>query len=95
MVLNMRVKEEISPTLRSIVNRFDEDNRRPSDFNSSGQTLTEDAVYNEVEFNDDAIEDCVTWSNDHDHEEAMVDEGPSYADSTFPDYNEVSVTDYT
>ncbi|XP_024033064.1 condensin complex subunit 2 isoform X2 [Morus notabilis] len=88
MVLNMRVKEEISPTLRSIVNRFDEDNRRPSNFNSSGQTLTEDAVYNEAEFNDDAIEDCVTWSNDHDHEEAMVDEGPSYADSTFPDYNE-------
>lgn len=92
MVLNMRVKEEISPTLGTIVNRFDEDNRRPSDFHHSSQKSAEDTVYNEAEFNDDAIEDCVTWSNDHYDEDTMVDEGPGCADSTFPDYHEVSVT---
>ncbi|GMN70217.1 hypothetical protein TIFTF001_039259 [Ficus carica] len=88
MVLNMRVKEEISPTLGTIVNRFDEENRRPSDFHHSSQKSAEDTVYNEAEFNDDAIEDCVTWSNDHYDEDTMVDEGPGCADSTFPDYHE-------
>ncbi|PON42539.1 Condensin complex subunit 2/barren [Parasponia andersonii] len=88
MVLNMRMKEEISPTLRTIVNRFDEDNRRPSDFHYSSQTSAEDAIYNEAEFDGDSIEDCVTWSNDRDDETTMVDEGPDFGDSTFSDYQE-------
>ncbi|XP_062106063.1 condensin complex subunit 2 isoform X2 [Humulus lupulus] len=88
MVLNMRMKEEISPTLRIIVNRFDEDNKRPSDFHCSDQNSAEDAVYNEAEFNGDPIEDCGTRSYDHDDEAAMVDDGPNCADSTFPDYHE-------
>ncbi|PON84523.1 Condensin complex subunit 2/barren [Trema orientale] len=88
MVLNMRMKEEISPTLRTIVNRFDEDNRRPSDFHYSSQISAEDAIYNEAEFDGDPIEDCVTWSNDHDDETTMVDEGPDFGDSTFTDYQE-------
>lgn len=95
MVLNVRMKEEISPTLRSIVNRFDEDNRRPSDFQFSGQKFAEDdAVYNEAEFDGDPVEDRVTSSYDHDDETTIVDEGPNYADSTFPDYHEVCVMFY-
>lgn len=92
MALNMRTKEEISPTLRTIVNRFDEENRRPSDFHSSGQNSEEDAAFNEAEFDGGPIEDCVSWSYDHDEETIMVDEGPYCADSSFPDYHEVSVT---
>ncbi|KAM6572607.1 hypothetical protein CsatA_016687 [Cannabis sativa] len=89
MVLNMRMKEEISPTLGTIVNRFDKDNKRPSDFHYSDQNSAED-VYNEAEFDGDPIEDCGTWSYDHDDETTMVDEGPNCADSTFPDYHEGS-----
>ncbi|KAG2308857.1 hypothetical protein Bca52824_028605 [Brassica carinata] len=36
MVLNMRQKEEIVPSLRAIINQFDEENQRPSDTFSCG-----------------------------------------------------------
>ncbi len=90
MVLNMRTKDEISPTLRDIVNQFDEDNRRPSDFYSSGQKSAEniDVAY-EVDFDGDAFENCGTWNDDHDDEANVVDEGPIYADSTNQSYQEV------
>uniref|UniRef100_A0A2N9FSU0 Condensin complex subunit 2 n=1 Tax=Fagus sylvatica TaxID=28930 RepID=A0A2N9FSU0_FAGSY len=89
MVLNMRTKDEISPTLRDIVNQFDEDNRRPSDFYSSGQKSAEniDVAY-EVDFDGDAFENCGTWNDDHDDEANVVDEGPIYADSTNQSYQE-------
>lgn len=89
MVLNMRTKDEISPTLRDIVNQFDEDNRRPSDFYSSGQKSAEniDVAY-EVDFDGDAFEKCGTWNDDHDDEANVVDEGPIYADSTNQSYQE-------
>ena len=92
MVLNMRIKEEISPTLGNIVNRFNEDNRRPSDFFSSGEKPAEDSFNNEVEFDDGGNEDCVTWNHDHDDGTTMEDEAPISADSSFPDYQEVSFT---
>lgn len=93
MVLNMRMKDEISPTLRNIVNRFDEDNIRPSDFQSSGYKSADDAVYNdEVEFDGDQINYSGTWSHNHGDETTMVDEGLNHADSTYPDYHEVFVT---
>ncbi|XP_015881154.3 condensin complex subunit 2 [Ziziphus jujuba] len=92
MVVSMRMKDEISPTLRNIVNRFDEDNRRPSDFQSSGYKSADDAIYNdEVEFDGvdgDEFNDSATWSHDHGDETTMVDEGLNYADSTFPDYHQ-------
>ncbi|KAL5573400.1 hypothetical protein UlMin_022997 [Ulmus minor] len=89
MVLNMRMKDEISPTLRNIVNRFDEDNRRQSDFHSLSQNLEEDAIYNhENELDGDANENCAAWSYDHDDESTVVDEGPGCVDSTFPTFHE-------
>ncbi|KAF3443439.1 hypothetical protein FNV43_RR13121 [Rhamnella rubrinervis] len=89
MVLNMRMKDEISPTLRNIVNRFDEDNRRPSDFQSSGYRSADDAAFNnEVEFDGDEVDNSGTWSFDHGDETTVVDEGLNYADSTYPDYHE-------
>lgn len=90
MVLNMRMKDDISPTLRNIVNRFDEDNRRPSDFQSSGYKSVEDEAFNnEVEFDGDEVDKSGTWSFDHGDETTVVDEGLNYADSTYPDYHEV------
>ncbi|CAH2059784.1 unnamed protein product [Thlaspi arvense] len=41
MVINMRQKDEIVPSLRSIINQFDEENQRPSDTFSCGQKTTE------------------------------------------------------
>ncbi|KAL1220456.1 Condensin complex subunit 2 [Cardamine amara subsp. amara] len=41
MVLNMRKKDEIVPSLRSIINQFDEENQRPSDTFSCGEKTTE------------------------------------------------------
>uniref|UniRef100_M4DZ53 Condensin complex subunit 2 n=1 Tax=Brassica campestris TaxID=3711 RepID=M4DZ53_BRACM len=41
MVLNMRQKNEIVPSLRAIINQFDEENQRPSDTFSCGQKRTE------------------------------------------------------
>lgn len=90
MVLNMRMKDEISPTLRNIVNRFDEDNRRPSDFQPSSYESADDAVFNnEVGFDGDEIDNSGNWSDDHGDETTVVDEGPNFADSTYPDYHEV------
>ncbi|KAL5865238.1 hypothetical protein ACOSQ3_002752 [Xanthoceras sorbifolium] len=91
MVLNMQVMNEISPTLRSIVNQFDEDNTRPSYTFSSGHKFPDpvEPVYdNEVEFDGDAFEDGETYAFDHDNQPSIVDEGPSGADPTFPSYHE-------
>lgn len=92
MVLNMRVKDEISPTLRDIVNKFDEGNKRPSDLYSSDQKSAEkaDAAYEkEADFDDDAFENCGTWNYDHDDQKSVVDEGHMCADSSYPSYPEV------
>lgn len=89
----MRNGEEISPSLRHIVNRFNEDNRRPSDCYSPAEKPAEDDIPNEAEFENGRNEDCVTWSCDQDDETAMEDEGPVFADSSFPDYQEVYFTD--
>ena len=95
MVLNMRMKDDISPTLRNIVNRFDEDNRRPSDFQSSGyKSVDDEAFNNEVEFDGDEVDNSGTWSFDHGDETTVVDEGLNYADSTYPDYHEVFIVDH-
>ncbi|KAG6661209.1 condensin complex subunit 2 isoform X1 [Carya illinoinensis] len=90
MVLNMRLKNEISPTLRDIVNQFDENNRRPLDFFSSGQNPAEKvgaAYENEVDLDGDAVENCGTWDFDHDDQTSVLDD-PICADSTYASYHE-------
>lgn len=101
MVLNIQVKNEISPTLKIIINEFDEDNRRPVDaFGSSQKVIDEVEALknNEVEFDGNAYEDYGTSAFDHDdqisgfvHEDhsSIVDENINGVDQTFPGYDEV------
>ncbi|KAJ0052399.1 hypothetical protein Pint_01990 [Pistacia integerrima] len=100
MVLNMQVKNEISPTLKIIINEFDEDNRRPLDtFGSSQKVIDEVEALNnnEVEFDGGACEDYGTSAFDHDdqtsafvHDDrsSIVDGNISGVDPTFPSYDE-------
>ncbi|XP_031263384.1 condensin complex subunit 2 isoform X3 [Pistacia vera] len=100
MVLNMQVKNEISPTLKIIINEFDEDNRRPLDTLGSSQKVIDEveALNNsEVEFDGSACEDYGTSAFDHDdqtsafvHDDrsSIVDENISGVDPTFPSYDE-------
>lgn len=101
MVPNMQVKNEISPTLKIIINEFDEDNRRPLDtFGSSQKVIDEVEALNnnEAEFDGDAFEDYGTSTFDHndqtsafvhDDRSSIVDENISGVDPTFPSYDEV------
>ncbi|KAK9285565.1 hypothetical protein L1049_024760 [Liquidambar formosana] len=91
MALNMRAKDEISPTLRNIVSQFDEDNQRPFDTFSSCQRPSEqvDAAYsNEAELDADTFENSGTWTSDHDDQRSVVDDGFNGADSVFPTHHE-------
>ncbi|XP_027064801.1 condensin complex subunit 2-like [Coffea arabica] len=76
MVFNIPEKEEISPTLKDIVNLFDEDNRRPpcepcsSVEKSPGQVKGAEDCF---EFDNGACENC--GGLDQDEETSLVDEG--------------------
>lgn len=90
------MKDEISPTLRHLVDRFDEDNRRPPDTYSCAQESAEqdDSTYN----NDIDIDGGVashndgTWDYDHDEQTSMVEEEHNYENTSFPSYHEVYIT---
>ncbi|TKY66993.1 Condensin complex subunit 2 [Spatholobus suberectus] len=86
----MRVKNEISPTLRTIVNQFDENNRRPTNFQLHDQNLAEDldaAFNNENGFDhDDHDENCTAWGEGHDDQTVVADLGCNDADPSFPSY---------
>ncbi|KAA0034790.1 condensin complex subunit 2 [Cucumis melo var. makuwa] len=95
MVLNMRVKDEISPTLRNIVNLFDEDNIRPSDYCSSGPKAAEQVHMDydvDDRFHGDDFENFGTENYDNDDQTSMVDDGPGDGDAGFSTYNEESVS---
>ncbi|XWS75767.1 hypothetical protein CRYUN_Cryun01aG0120500 [Craigia yunnanensis] len=83
-VLNMRAKDEISPTLKIIVNQFDEDNRRPLENFSCSQRSTDqaDTINNESEFDGVAFESFETDSFDHDDQPSIVDEELNGAEPT-------------
>lgn len=88
MVLDMHIKDEISPTLRLIVNQFDENSRRPSDFQLYGQKSAEEfdgAIDCEVrtEIED---ENFSTWPCDHDSHTSL---GSNDADPKFSSYPQV------
>lgn len=78
MVLDMSKKFEISPSLREIVNHFDDDNKRPPDTFSSGTKQAEpvDEPYDTgAEFNADTFENQGTWNVDHDDQTNVSDQG--------------------
>ncbi|XP_054812792.1 condensin complex subunit 2 isoform X1 [Prosopis cineraria] len=88
MVLNMRMKDEISPTLRTIVNQFDEDNRRPSDFQFSHQKAAEEfdgANDCEIEIEREEYGNCMPWIDDHD-DQTVDDLGSNDVNASFPSY---------
>lgn len=88
----MRVKDEISPTLRNIVNLFDEDNRRPSDYCSSGLKGAEKVHMDydvDDRFDGDNFDNFGTTNYDNDDQTSMVDDGPGGGSAGFPTYHEV------
>ncbi|KAJ1400043.1 Condensin complex subunit 2/barren [Sesbania bispinosa] len=88
MVLNMQMRDEISPTLRVIVNQFDENNRRPSDFQCPGQKSAEEFdVAIECDIGSEReYENCPPWSDDHDNQTFVAELGYNDADPSFQSY---------
>ncbi|KAL4339922.1 hypothetical protein GQ457_08G015460 [Hibiscus cannabinus] len=90
MVLNMQAKDEISPTLKNIINQFDEDNKRPLENFSCTQTSADqaDTINNENEFNGVAFESFETDGFDHDDQPSIVDEEFNGVEPSFMSYHE-------
>ncbi|KAK7335586.1 hypothetical protein VNO80_27512 [Phaseolus coccineus] len=91
MILNLHTKDIISPTLRMIVNQFDENNRRPFDFQSSGEKSAEEfdaAIDCKVVNGKEGYENCSSWSYEHDTQTFAAEGGFSDADPSFPSYHE-------
>lgn len=92
MVLNMPKKVEISPSLRDIVNHFDDDYRRPSDtFYSETKPAEQIGEYsnNDTEFGGDTFDNGGTWDFDHDDQTSVVDEGTCVGEQILPSHYEV------
>ncbi|XP_066311943.1 condensin complex subunit 2 [Miscanthus floridulus] len=92
MVTQMRLCNDISPTLRDIVAQFDEENQRPSHRLSPGQMpVMEDPMDddNEADDNDSMLPDSGTWhfGGCHDHEDAY-NENCNPMDSISTNYQE-------
>ncbi|KAF8391580.1 hypothetical protein HHK36_023886 [Tetracentron sinense] len=91
MVINMPTKDDISPTLRDIVDQFDEDNQRPPDILFVGQKAVRHvdvADNDQAEFDGNTFENCGAWSFDHDDQESVVDERSNCTDPIFPSHHE-------
>lgn len=94
MVLNMRKKDEIVPSLRTIINQFDEENQRPTD-TFCGQKTTESfdiSHNNEASYADDdeGYENFGT-SFDYEGQSGDVDEnfGLDDAEPAYSNFHEV------
>ncbi|XP_019711132.1 condensin complex subunit 2 isoform X2 [Elaeis guineensis] len=68
MMVYMPLRNDISPTLKDIVNQFDEDNQRPSDTKSLAQVLElcHELEDNNLELDDNLFDDGGPLSFDHD-----------------------------
>ncbi|WJX73821.1 hypothetical protein P8452_57558 [Trifolium repens] len=90
MVLDMDIKDAISPTLRVIVNQFDENNRRPSDFQFHGQKSAEEfdaAIDCEVGAeSDEDQENFPSWPYEHDDQTFVAELGSNDVDPNFSSY---------
>nr|KYP43613.1 Condensin complex subunit 2 [Cajanus cajan] len=91
MLLNMHTKDEISPTLRLIVNQFEENNRRPSDFQFSGQKSAEEfnsAIDCELATEKEKYENCPSLSDDHASQTFIAECGSDDADPSFHSFHQ-------
>lgn len=86
MVSNMARKDEISPSLRDILNHLYEDNQRPPEPYSSRQESFSQANCSDE---NNGYENCGTWNFDQDDQASMVDEVPYDGDATLPSQDEV------
>lgn len=94
MVLNMRKKDEIVPSLRAIINQFDEENQRQPDTFSCGQTTESFDIShtNEASYaDDDEGYDNFGTSFDYEGQSGTVDEnfGLNDAEPTYSNFHEV------
>ncbi|KAK4758983.1 hypothetical protein SAY87_020284 [Trapa incisa] len=86
VLLNMQMKDEISPTLSTIVSQFDEDNRRSTEVISSEETEAQEDVQlpNEGEFGAESLETESNWDfNNYDNGD-VGDEDTSFLDPIAP-----------
>ncbi|CAJ1956276.1 unnamed protein product [Sphenostylis stenocarpa] len=91
MILSMHTKDEISPTLRMIVNQFDENYRRPFDFQTSGEKSAEEFdadIGCEVVNGKEGDDNSSTWSYDQDSQTFAAEWGSGETDPSFPSYHE-------
>lgn len=77
MVSNFSKKLEISPSLKDIVNLFDEDSKRPADTFSSSQPSVEPdhEAYDDNGFNDGGHDNSETWDYINDNQTNVNDDG--------------------
>ncbi|XP_061360314.1 condensin complex subunit 2-like [Gastrolobium bilobum] len=89
MVLNIHMKDEISPTLRVIVNQFDNDNRRPSDCQFSSQKAAEEfdaAIACGIGAEREEYDNYQPWNDDHDNVPFVTEVSSIDAYPSFPSY---------
>lgn len=94
MVLDVQMKDEITPTLRIIVDQFDEDNRRPTDLVFQKPEEQSDATCSSSNVFDgaDTFENCSTWDQDDDYGDPSVAvEDSNCVDPTVPMHTEVFI----
>ncbi|XP_072995563.1 condensin complex subunit 2 isoform X2 [Typha latifolia] len=93
MMIHMPVICDISPTLKDILDQFDEENRRPSDAAFPGQMpVIEDNEIgdNQTGLDGNSLPDCGPCNFDNDDHESVVDDMPSVMDPYPTSYQEAS-----
>ncbi|KAL5715371.1 hypothetical protein ACHQM5_017200 [Ranunculus cassubicifolius] len=86
MLINISAKDDISPSLQSIVDRFDEDNQRPSNTYSVGpeeRAEDDDANHDISELDGGTFEHGGDWGYDQDDISSVVDENINHTEPVF------------
>ncbi|KAL1818079.1 hypothetical protein ACET3Z_020653 [Daucus carota] len=93
MVANMLNKFEISPSLREIVNHFDDDNKRPPNtfsFETKQAEEIDEPYDNGAEFNADTFGNGGTWDDDLEDQTNVADDGTFGGDPVISSQHEVN-----
>lgn len=88
----MPLKSDISPTLKDIVNQFEEDNQRPSDTNSLAQVLEvqgHELEDNNLEQDDNSFDDCGPLGFDHDDHTSVIHDSSTSPNPNYTIHQEV------
>ena len=95
MVMHMPVKNEISPTLKDIIDHFNDDNQRLSHTITEGQKSTGCAVAvgnNNIQLDSDFFGNFEAGNFDHEEEISVVGESFTFGGTTFPSHCEVFIS---